>query len=78
MALLADLVEAAQDRPVLAIAIFGVLLSILVKAATPALDYPALPWIGRDDSKFFALTRATFASAYNVKNMLAEGYQKVG
>ena len=37
----------------------------------------SLPWIGKDSSKWFAETRAHFASFTNVRQWLAEGYLKV-
>lgn len=78
MAFLVDLLETAQDRPVLALGVVGVLLAVIIKVLTPGHNYPDnLPWVGKDDSKVFANVRATLASAYNVKFMLAEGYQKV-
>jgi len=77
MTLVRALVEAAEDRPVLAIAVVSVLLLAVVKAASSKQEYPSLPWVGKDDSKSFAGTRATISSISNVKNWLAEGYQKV-
>jgi hypothetical protein len=71
------LVDTAEDRPLLSFAVVSVLLIAAVTASTAGQDYPSLPWIGRDDSKSFAATRATFASISNVSNWLAEGYQKV-
>lgn len=78
MTLVQTLVEAAQERPILALAVISVLLLTVAKAASARQEYPSLPWIGKDDSKSFAATRATFSSISNVKNWLAEGYQKVG
>lgn len=79
MTLLLDVAQAAQDRPVLAL---GVVVSILVAVlavTASAQKYPKdMPWIGRDDSKSFTITRATFSSINNVNKWLAEGYQKVG
>lgn len=77
MTLVQALVETAQDRPVLAFVVISVLLLAVVKAASSSQEYPSLPWIGKDDTKSFAGTRATFSSISNVKNWLAEGYQKV-
>ena len=79
MTLLVDIAQAAQDRPVLAFAIIiSILLAVLAVTAS-AQKYPQdVPWIGRDDSKSFAITRATFSSINNVNKWLAEGYQKVG
>lgn len=77
MTLVQALVDTAQDRPILAFAIVSVLLVAVVTAASSSQEYPSLPWIGRDDSKSFAITRATFSSISNVKNWLAEGYQQV-
>lgn len=78
MTLVQALVQAAEDRPVFAFAIVSVLLLLVAKAASSKQEYPSLPWVGKDDSKSFAGTRATFSSISNVKNWLAEGYQKVG
>jgi hypothetical protein len=79
MTLLLDITQAAQDRPVLAL---GLILSILVAVlavARSTQEYPSeLPWVGKDDSKSFAATRATYSSIKNVNKWLAEGYQKVG
>ena len=78
MTLVQALVEAAEDRPVLAFAVVTLLILVVAKAASSKQEYPSLPWVGRDDSKAFAGTRATLTSISNVKNWLAEGYQKVG
>lgn len=78
MTLVQVLVQAAEDRPVLAFAVVSVLLLLVAKAASSNQEYPSLPWVGKDDSKSFAGTRATLSSISNVKNWLAEGYQKVG
>lgn len=77
MTLVQALVDTAQDRPVLAFAVVSLLLIAAVTASTARQEYPNLPWIGRDDTKSFATTRAAFSSISNVKNWLAEGYQKV-
>lgn len=77
MTLVQALVQAAEDRPVFAFAVVSVLLLLVAKAASSKQEYPSLPWVGKDDSKSFAATRATFSSISNVKNWLAEGYQKV-
>lgn len=77
MTLVQALVETAQERPILAFAVVSVLLLAVATAASSSQEYPSLPWIGKDDSKSFAVTRATFSSINNVKNWLAEGYQKV-
>lgn len=77
MTLVQTLVDTAQERPLLAAGVVLVLLVAVVSASTAGQEYPSLPWIGRDDSKSFALTRATFSSISNVKNWLAEGYQQV-
>lgn len=77
MTLVQTLVDTAQERPLLAAGVVFVLLVAVVSASTAGQEYPSLPWIGRDDSKSFALTRATFSSISNVKNWLAEGYQQV-
>jgi hypothetical protein len=78
MTLVQLLVETAQERPILTFAVISVLLLTVAKAASTRQEYPSLPWIGKDDSKSFASTRATFSSISNVKNWLAEGYQQVG
>lgn len=77
MTLVQTLIDTAEQRPLLAGAVLFVLLVAVVSASTASQQYPSLPWIGRDDSKSFAVTRATFSSISNVKNWLAEGYQKV-
>jgi hypothetical protein len=77
MTLVQTLVEAAQERPLLAFAVISVLILTVAKAVATKQEYPSLPWIGKDDSKSFASTRATLSSISNVKNWLAEGYQKV-
>jgi hypothetical protein len=77
MTLVQSLVDAAQDRPLLAFAVASVLIVVVVTYSTASQEYPSLPWIGRDDSKSFAATRATLSSITNVKDWLAEGYQKV-
>lgn len=79
MTLLVDIAQAAQDRPVLAFAIIVSILFAVLAVTASAQKYPQdVPWIGRDDSKSFAITRATFSSINNVNKWLAEGYQKVG
>jgi len=79
MTLLVDITQAAQDRPVLAFALITSILVAVLAATTSAQKFPQnVPWIGRDDSKSFAVTRATFSSINNVNKWLAEGYQKVG
>lgn len=77
--LLTDLAQAAQDRPLVALAIVGLLLALVLKAAASSeLKHPeSLPWIGKDNTKSFAVTRATWLSVSNAKQWLAEGYQKV-
>lgn len=76
--LLLDLAQVAQDRPFVAFAIVGLLLALVFKAAPSELKHPeSLPWIGRDNTKSFAVTRATWSSVSNAKKWLAEGYQKV-
>ena len=77
MTLVQALVQAAEDRPVFAFAVVSVLLLVVAKAASSKQEYPSLPWVGKDDSKSFAETRATLSSISHVKNWLAEGYQKV-
>jgi leucyl aminopeptidase (aminopeptidase T) len=77
MTLVQALVQAAEDRPVLALAVVSLLILVVAKAASSNQEYPSLPWVGKDDSKSFAATRATLSSISNVKNWLAEGYQKV-
>jgi hypothetical protein len=79
MTLLLDIAQAAQDRPVLAFALVVSILVAVLAATASTQQYPKnVPWIGRDDSKSFASTRATFSSINNVNKWLAEGYQKVG
>jgi hypothetical protein len=79
MTLLLDIAQTAQDRPVLALALIVSILVAVLAATASAQKYPKeVPWIGRDDSKSFASTRATFSSINNVNKWLAEGYQKVG
>lgn len=77
--LLKDLAQAAQDRPLVALAIVALLLAVVFKAAASSeLKHPeSLPWIGKDNTKSFAVTRATWLSVSNAKQWLAEGYQKV-
>lgn len=77
MTVVQTLVDTAQERPLLAVAVVFVLLVAAVSASTAAQEYPSLPWIGRDDTKSFALTRATLSSVSNVKIWLAKGYQQV-
>jgi len=77
MTLVQTLVEAAQERPILAFVVISVIVLTVAKAASTRQEYPSLPWIGKDDSKSFASIRATLSSISNVKNWLAEGYQKV-
>jgi hypothetical protein len=78
MTLLLDIAQTAQDRPVLALALIVSILVAVLAATASAQKYPKeVPWIGRDDSKSFASTRATFSSINNVNKWLAEGYQKV-
>jgi hypothetical protein len=78
MTLLADIAQVAQDRPVLAFALISLTIIVVLAATTSAQKFPKdVPWIGRDDSKSFAVTRATFSSINNVNKWLAEGYQKV-
>lgn len=71
------LVQAAKDGPILAFTIVSLLLFFIAKLAFSDQDFPSLPWVGKDDSKSFAAARATYSSTSNVKNWLAEGYQKV-
>jgi hypothetical protein len=79
MTLLLDITQAAQDRPVLALAIVVSILVAVLAVATSTQEYPSeLPWVGKDDSKSFAATRATYSSIKNVNKWLAEGYQRVG
>jgi hypothetical protein len=79
MTLLLDITQAAQDRPVLALALVVSILVAVLAVATSTQEYPReLPWVGKDDSKSFAATRATYSSIKNVNKWLAEGYQEVG
>lgn len=52
---------------------YSIYSRLMATAAVPA----GVPWIGKDSSKLFAETRATFASFNNVREWLGEGYEKV-
>lgn len=78
MTLMAELAETAQDRPIVALAIVGILFAAIWTATVERIKWPeTLPWVGKDDTKAFALTRATFASFNNVQQWLAQGYNTV-
>lgn len=73
--------ETVLDRlttPAVAIPLLVFSLYTLYTYLTSEPLIPAeLPWIGKRSNKLFAETRAHFASFHNVRNWLAEGYEKV-
>jgi hypothetical protein len=71
---LLDRVSAPAVIASLALFLFYALYaSITSKSEVPS----DLPWIGKDSSKLFAETRASFSSFGNVRKWLGEGYEKV-
>lgn len=73
-----DVLHLAQDHPVAAVAIVGLVLWAVYTATTAQRLYPDdLPWVGRKEGTLFSTTRATFGSLVNIKTWLGEGYQKV-
>lgn len=79
MALMETLTQAAQDRPLVVFIVVNLLLLVVFRSTSSSgQKYPNnLPWIGKDNTKLFAATRATFSSINNVNKWLSEGYQKV-
>jgi len=54
-----------------------IVYSVYTRLTSTSTVPSGLPWVGKDSSKLFADTRATFASFSNVRKWLGEGYEKV-